>query len=145
MAAQESSLQDVFRDEANSLASAAMASITPRMVNRLGGVAESTIAALDLLTSPEIVSLLSTLQRASAVLTPLLGQIAEIGPGAGMEGLADRIVQAVAAGAKEVGVPPRPIRMGELLRIMRRDPAVAITLRFFLGFVRSMWSPATAE
>ncbi len=141
MATQESSIPDIFRDEANSLASAAMASVTPRMINRLGGVAESTIAALDLLTSPEIVDLLSTLQRASAVLTPLLGQIAEIGPGAGMEGLADRIMQAVAAGAKEVGEPPRPIRMGEMLRIMRQDPAVAITLRFFLGFARSMWTP----
>ncbi len=145
MATQEPSIPDVFRDEADSLASAVLASVTPRMVNRLGGVAESTIAALDLLTSPEIVNLLSTLQRASAVLTPLLGQIAEIGPGAGMEGLADRIVRAVKAGAVEVGVPPRPVRMRELLRIMRQDPAVAITLHFFLGFVRSMWSPIAGE
>lgn len=145
MAIRETSIPDAYRDEANSLAAAAMASVTPRMVNRLGGVAESTIAALDLLTSPEIVELLSTLQRASAVLTPLLGQIAEIGPGAGMEGLAERVMNAVAAGANEVGVPPRPVRVGEMLRLLRQDPAVAIALRFFLGFVRSMWSPVPSE
>ncbi|MDA8373589.1 MAG: hypothetical protein M0Z91_04965 [Actinomycetota bacterium] len=145
MAMQEPALPDTFREEANSLASAALASITPRMVNRLGGVAESTIAALDLLTSPEIVNLLNTLQKASPVLTPLLGQIAEIGPGAGMDGLAERILRAVQSGAAEVGEPPRPISLREMIRLLRRDPAMAIALRFFLGFVRSMWSPTKGQ
>ena len=62
-----------------------------------------------------------------------------------MEGLAERVVRAVAAGAKEVGQPPRPIAVSEMLRLLRRDPAVAIALRFFLGFVRSMWSPVPSE
>ena len=139
MAMEESHLVDVFREEGSSLASAALASITPRMVNRLGGVAESTIAALDLLTSPDVVNLLSRVQKAAPVLIPLLDQVAELGSGAGMDGLAGRITHAVAAGEREVEKHPEPVSMGELLRMVRKDPAFAFVLRFFLGFVRDMW------
>jgi hypothetical protein len=139
MALNEHSLVDTFREEGSSLASAALASVTPRMINRLGGVAESTIAALDLLTSPDIVGLLSTLQKAAPTLTPLLEEISELGPGEGMQGLARRITGAVTAGADEVRAHPGPIKVGEMLKLLRQDPAMGIALRFMLGFVRSMW------
>lgn len=139
MAVEEHSLVDTFREEGSSLASAALASVTPRMINRLGGVAESTIEALDLLTSPEIVNLLGTLQKAAPTLVPLLEEIAQLGPGAGMQGLAQRVTGAVTAGAQEVRSHPGPITLGALAHMLRKDPAMAIALRFMLGFVRSMW------
>lgn len=139
MALEEQNLVDTFREEGSSLASAALASVTPRMINRLGGVAESTIAALDLLTSPDIVSLLATLQKAAPTLTPLLEEVSELGPGEGMQGLAKRISNAVTAGADEVRAHPGPITVGAMLKMLRQDPAMAIALRFMLGFVRSMW------
>jgi len=139
MAMEEKNLVDTFREEGSSLASAALASVTPRMINRLGGVAESTIAALDLLTSPDIVNLLNKVQKAAPVLVPLLDQVGELGSGMGMEGLAARITRAVAVGEEEVRRHPEPITVGELLRMVRKDPALAFVLRFFLGFVRSMW------
>ena len=139
MATEEINLVEAFRDEGSSLASAALASITPRMVNRLGGVAESTIAALDLLTSPGVVSLLAKVQKAAPVLAPLLDQVGELGSGVGMDGLAARITRAVAAGQEAVRRQPQPITMRELLHTVRRDPALAFVLHFLLGFVRSMW------
>lgn len=139
MATEEHTLVDTFREEGSSLASAALASVTPRMINRLGGVAESTVAALDLLTSPDIVNLLATLQKAAPTLTPLLEEIAQIGPGAGMTGLARRVTDAVAAGGREVRSHSGQITLGEIARMLRKDPAMAIALRFMLGFVRSMW------
>jgi hypothetical protein len=139
MAMEEYTLVDTFREEGSSLASAALASVTPRMINRLGGVAESTIAALDLLTSPDIVNLLVTLQKAAPTLTPLLEEVAQIGPGVGMQGFGRRITEAVAAGAEDVSSHSGPITLGALVRMLRKDPAMAIVLRFMLGFVRSMW------
>ena len=139
MATEETTLVATFRDEGNSLASAVLASITPRMVNRLGGVAESTIAALDLLTSPGVVTLLAKVQKAAPVLAPLLDQVGELGSGVGMDGLAARITRAVAAGQEAVRSQPQPITVRQLVHMVRRDPALAFVLHFFLGFVRDMW------
>lgn len=129
---------DLLRRERDALTSAAQASVSPHMISRLGGIADSAVTALDLLTSPEIASLLHALQRASPLLVPLIDRVAEVGSEADVGGLTDRIMAAVQAGAMEVDQQPGPLRLGEVVHVLRRDPAIAAALHFSLGFAHRM-------
>lgn len=141
MAILEGEWTEALSPEASRLAAAALASLTPRMLARIGTIAESATAALDVLTSPDVLELLRKMQKAAPTLSALLDGFGGDGPGAGIDGVAGRITAAVASGRAEVLRHPRPVRLREFLRL-RKDPAVAAALRFLLGFAQAM-GPAT--
>jgi hypothetical protein len=143
MAAPEEKLEDVLQREGGAVAGAVLASLTPRMVGRLGGVAESTIEALDLLTSPEIVTLLSSIQHAAPILTQFFTAVAELQE-PGTSGDPDSIGAKLAAAWEEAGRNPHPLMPGELLHLPA-DPAFARAVRFVVGFLNRLMPETRKE
>jgi len=121
--------------EGVNLANAVFASLTPHMVTRFGEVAESAATALDVLTAPEILSLLRRTQELAPLLEQGLALLAAMaGPDAGD---AARLADAAQKASLAAAAPGRPVGLRELLAL-RREPAVQHALRFVVALVRNL-------
>jgi uncharacterized protein YjgD (DUF1641 family) len=122
--------------EGTNLANAVFASLTPHMVMRFGEVAESAATALDVLTAPEILSLLRRTQELAPLLEQGLSVLAAMaGPDDGDS--AARVAAAAREAAAHARASSRPVGLRDLLAL-RREPAVQHAMRFLVALMRNL-------
>lgn len=128
-----------LRDEAAVVVQAFTDAVTPRMVERLGHMAEPAVEALDILASPDFVRLLRALQKAAPALAAVLEDLGRVELGSERGTFTTRVGEAVAAGSAAVGGTRSDVSLGEMVGMARQDPGMGMMLRFLSGFARHMW------
>jgi uncharacterized protein YjgD (DUF1641 family) len=133
---------DEVERETRALEGAALASLTPRMVARVGSMTEELVELLDMLTSPEVVRLAERMRRLAPTLVALIDS-ALCPPEGDCEPLTVRLTEAGHAAQKAMQ-EARPLAYGELLQLPRK-PAVARVVRAMVAFLETMTEPAGAK
>lgn len=75
--------------EMGALTAAAAASVTPRMVAHLGGMAEAGATAMDVLAEPEVLQLLEQVRQAAPALSRTLARVQELSASGTLDSLLD--------------------------------------------------------